>query len=61
MRDAELEKASQQCCMLIGCFVPPEDYLPLVLAQLHAASDTGAEGAGIAVLTALTRGGGRPC
>lgn len=60
MKDAELEKAGQQCCTLIGCFVPPEEYLPLVLAQLDAASDPASEGASIAVLAALTLGAGMP-
>lgn len=60
MKDAELEKAGQQCCTLIGCFVPPEEYLPLVLAQLDAATDTATEGANIAMVTALTLGAGRP-
>ena len=60
MKDAALEKASQQCYTLIGCFVPLKEYLPLVLAQADAATDTVTEGAHIAVLSALTRGAGRP-
>ena len=52
MEDAELEKAGQQCCTLIGCFVPPE--------APATCTDTGTEGADIAVLTALTQGAGRP-
>ena len=52
MEDAELEKVGQQCCTLIGCFVPPE--------APATCTDTGTEGADIAVLTALTRGAGRP-
>lgn len=60
MKDAALEKADQQCCTLIGCFVPPEEYLPLVVAQLKAAADTATEAAHIAVLIALTLGAGRP-
>ena len=60
MKDAEVEKGVLRCCTLIGCFVPPHEYMPLVLAQLDAATDTAAEGASIAVLTALTQGAGRP-
>lgn len=60
MRDTELEKAVQRCCMLIGCFVPLQEYLPLLLTQLHTAADTAAEGAVIAALTALAQGAGKP-
>lgn len=60
MRDAELEKAVQRCCTIIGCFVPPQDYMPLVLAQLQPAADSATEGAVIAALTAVTRGAGTP-
>lgn len=59
MRDTELEKAVQRCCMLMGCFVPSQAYMPLLLTQLHTAADTAAEGAVVATLTALTQGAGK--
>ena len=59
MKDAELEKSIHKCCMLIGCLVPCQDYMPLLLGQLDAAADPISEGASIGVLTALIQGAGR--
>lgn len=59
MKDAELEKRVVMCCTIIGCFVPNQDYMPTVLAQLDMAADSASEAASLAVLTALTQGAGK--
>ncbi|KAA6425568.1 MAG: hypothetical protein FRX49_04465 [Trebouxia sp. A1-2] len=44
-RDSELGVGVQQCCTLIGCFVPSQDYMPLLMVQLESAADPAAEAA----------------
>ena len=60
-RHPDLARHVEECCTLVGCFVPCQDYIPLVTAQLEAAADPAAEGASLAVLASLTRGAGKCC
>ena len=59
VKDAKLEKGIQRCCLVMGCFVHSQDYMPLLLAQLDAAAAPAAEAAIVAVLTALIQGAGK--
>ncbi|KAL0032856.1 hypothetical protein WJX77_002978 [Trebouxia sp. C0004] len=54
MRDSELGVSVQQCCTLIGCFVPSQDYVPLLMVQLESAADPAAEAACLAVWASFT-------
>ena len=58
MRDSELGVSVQECCTLIGCFVPSQDYMPLLMVQLESAADPAAEGACLAVWASFTVGAG---
>lgn len=58
MRDSELGVSVQECCTLIGCFVPSQDYMPLLMVQLESAADPAAEGACLAVWASFTIGAG---
>lgn len=60
MRDSALGVSVQKCCTLIGCFVPSQDYTPLLMVQLESAADPAAEGACLAVWAAFTVGAGDP-
>ncbi|KAL0039469.1 hypothetical protein WJX79_009522 [Trebouxia sp. C0005] len=57
-RDSELGVGVQQCCTLIGCFVPSQDYMPLLMVQLESAADPAAEAACLAVWASFTAGAG---
>lgn len=59
MRDTELAASVQECCTLIGCFVPCQDHMPLIMTHLAMAADPAAEAAALTVLTSLIRGAGK--
>lgn len=62
MRDGSLEAAVVDCCTLLGCFVPFQEFWPILNTQLQLAADPAASAAVLAVLAAVTAGaGGSAC
>ena len=47
------------CCTLVGCFVPCEETLPLLLNQLEAAAEPGVAAAVLQIIAAVTTGAGK--
>lgn len=59
MRDASLKAVVTECSTLIGCFVPCEETLPLLLHQLQAAAEPAAATAVLNIVAAIIAGAGR--
>lgn len=47
------------CSTLIGCFVPCEETLPLLLSQLESSGEPSAAAAVLHVIAAVTDGAGK--
>ena len=58
MRDTTLVAVVTDCSTLIGCFVPSEETMPLLLSQLESAAEPSAAAAVLHVMAAITAGAG---
>ena len=56
MREPTLKAAVSDCCTLIGCFVPCEETLPLLLNQLETAAEPDVAAAVLHIIAAITTG-----
>ena len=59
MREPLLKAVVSDCCTLIGCFVPCEETLPLLLNHLEAAAEPGVAAAVLHIIAAITTGAGK--